>query len=152
MVVFERSFTVRVPLKLVWDFHSDPVALTKITPKPIKVVIKACDYPVQAGSRVLMVLQFSWFAIQWNSVISEYVPFQHFTDTQIKAQGPFKSWKHTHNFEATAAGTVITDHVEYEMPYGFLGRLADRVGGRLFINAMFRARARATRTRLEDAP
>ena len=40
-------------------------------------------------------------------------------------QGPFRSWKQTQRFEATAEGGVrITDVIEYEPPGGVLGRLA----------------------------
>ena len=150
MAAFERSFVVRVPIGLVWDFHRDPVGLTKITPKPIRVQIEAYDFPIRKGSRVLLrVLVLGLIAVRWNSQITEYVPLQHFTDEQIKGQGPFKAWKHTHRFAAVSDGTRITDHVEYELPFGLLGRMVERVIGRLLIGAMFTARAQATKAYLE---
>lgn len=151
MTVFHRSFTLNAPLDKVWQFHSDPVALTRITPKPVRVQIQDVDYPVVAGSKVIMRLLVGPIGVQWNSVISEHQPMSHFTDTQIKGQGPFKHWKHIHRFEQVDGRTVVSDHVEYELPLGILGRIADAVAGRAMIASMFSARARATQTLLEGA-
>jgi ligand-binding SRPBCC domain-containing protein len=149
MTVFEKSFVIHVPQKRVWDFHSDPVTLTQITPKPIQVRIHSCDYPVRDGSKVLMTLSIGPFAVRWNSVIVNHAELDQFTDQQIQGQGPFKSWRHTHRFQPSKDGTLVTDHVEYALPFGLLGKLADAIAGRWIIHAMFNARARATRAHLE---
>lgn len=150
MSVFERSFIVHAPLKEVWGFHNDPVALTKITPHPITVELQSVDYPVTTGSKVLMRMHIGPVSVQWNSQIVGQVDGEGFTDVQITGQGPFRIWKHTHSFAAVAEGTRVTDHVEYEMRFGFLGKLADVLAGRLMIAAMFSARKRATRAYLES--
>ncbi|AYB31137.1 SRPBCC family protein [Chryseolinea soli] len=48
-----------------------------------------------------------------------------FVDTMLK--GAFASMKHTHLFEASGAGTLMTDVFEYESPLGMLGRIADKL-------------------------
>ena len=48
-----------------------------------------------------------------------------FTDEQVR--GPFRSFRHVHEFEATATGSAMTDRVEFTAPFGFLGRLAERL-------------------------
>jgi ligand-binding SRPBCC domain-containing protein len=48
-----------------------------------------------------------------------------FTDEQVR--GPFKSFRHVHEFEATATGSAMTDRVEFTAPFGFLGRLAEQL-------------------------
>jgi ligand-binding SRPBCC domain-containing protein len=149
MAVFERSFVVHTPLEFVWKFHSDPVALTKITPRPIRVRIRRWDDPIQNGSRVLMRLSLGPLAIRWDSVLKDYIALRPFTDEQIPGQGPFATWRHTHHFEPAETGTVVTDHVEYEKPLGVLDHIADHVLGKLLIKAMFSARARATKACLE---
>lgn len=151
MTVFQRSFTLNAPLDKVWEFHSDPVALTRITPKPVRVQIQDVDYPVVAGSKVIMRLLVGPIGVQWNSVISDHSPMSYFTDTQIEGQGPFKRWKHTHRFEQADGRTVVADHVEYALPFGILGRIADALAGRAMIASMFSARARATKALLEGA-
>jgi ligand-binding SRPBCC domain-containing protein len=149
MASFERSFILHAPLREVWNFHSDPVALTQITPGPMRVQIVDCDYPVQRGSRVLMTMWLGPVGVRWNSTITEHVAEQYFSDEQITGQGPFKRWKHTHRFMAVPAGTLVTDHVEYALPLGVLGVIADWMAGRWVIRAMFNARARATQKALE---
>jgi ligand-binding SRPBCC domain-containing protein len=48
-----------------------------------------------------------------------------FTDEQIR--GPFKAFRHVHEFEPTATGSAMTDRVEFTAPFGLLGRLAERL-------------------------
>ena len=149
MPVFERTFDLASPLDKVWKFHSDPAALSRITPKPLDVVVQPCDDPVTEGSRVNLQLKVGPISIQWNSVITGYKPMEYFTDTQVTRQGPFKRWTHTHRFMPITGGTRVTDHVVYDMPLGALGRIADAIGGRLLIAFIFNARSRATRALLE---
>jgi len=43
----------------------------------------------------------------------------------VQTSGPYSFWRHTHSFEdAPGGGTIITDHVEYALPFGPLGRMA----------------------------
>lgn len=46
-----------------------------------------------------------------------------FEDEMVK--GAFKSMKHVHTFKSEKNGTEMTDEFEYEVPLGFLGKLAD---------------------------
>ncbi|MDY8134490.1 SRPBCC family protein [Aquimarina sp. 2201CG5-10] len=45
----------------------------------------------------------------------------YFIDEMIK--GHFKSFKHQHIFNQTSYGTEMTDILEYETPYSFLGNI-----------------------------
>ncbi len=45
----------------------------------------------------------------------------YFVDEMI--QGKFKSFKHLHFFEEKEGSTVMTDILEFETPYGFLGKI-----------------------------
>lgn len=74
-----------------------------------------------------------------------------FVDLQVS--GPFAYWRHHHVFEAgdkefhgkrsgqtikvDSGGTWIIDDVEYEMPYGLLGSLAEKIFARKQLEAMF---------------
>ena len=42
-----------------------------------------------------------------------------FVDVQVK--GPYKEWIHTHTFESSPTGTLIRDHVQYQLPLTPLG-------------------------------
>ena len=49
----------------------------------------------------------------------------HFTDEM--QQGDFKSFKHEHHFKPIDNGTIMIDVVEFESPYGVLGKFFNAV-------------------------
>ena len=63
-----------------------------------------------------------------------------FTDEQIS--GPFKAFRHVHEFQSTATGSIMTDRVEFTAPFGFLGRLAERLILRPYLQRLIRNRGR----------
>jgi hypothetical protein len=67
------------------------------------------------------------FGITWTmtSTITEWDRPHCFVDEQRK--GPFKSFRHVHVFEPVEHGTRLLDHVEFEAPFGVLGRVAERL-------------------------
>lgn len=61
---------------------------------------------------------------QFTSKIIEMLRPQSFTDVMIK--GDFKSFFHQHYFKKTNNGTIMIDMLEFESPYGVLGKLINR--------------------------
>jgi ligand-binding SRPBCC domain-containing protein len=57
--------------------------------------------------------------------IKEMKPFRFFTDEMI--QGPFKSMKHQHLYEANYGKTLMTDKFQYEVPFGLIGKIFDKL-------------------------
>ena len=57
--------------------------------------------------------------------IQEMKPFRYFSDEMI--QGPFKWMKHYHYYEANYGKTIMTDRFEYDVPYGVLGKIFDKL-------------------------
>ena len=49
----------------------------------------------------------------------------HFIDEQV--QGDFKMMKHEHHFKPCDNGTIMIDLFEYEVPYGWLGKIFDKL-------------------------
>ncbi len=147
MSVFERSFKVKAPLSEVVAFHDNPVSLAAITPPPVRVTIQRFDRPVRAGSRVVFRLSVGPFGVTWDGAIAEYVDQKYFRDVQTK--GPFGAWSHTHAFKAEADGTRVIDRVEYEPPFGLIGKLLDPILVRPSLAFMFHYRARKTRELLQ---
>lgn len=63
---------------------------------------------------------------QWLKVhITAMDPPHSFTDEQQK--GAFKSFKHVHTFQAVPEGTLMIDAFAYESPFGFIGRIFNRL-------------------------
>jgi len=46
-----------------------------------------------------------------------------FIDDMVK--GDFKSFHHEHHFKTVGNGTIMIDIVEFETPYGFIGKMAN---------------------------
>jgi hypothetical protein len=59
------------------------------------------------------------------SVITEWERPRRFVDEQHS--GPFKSFRHEHQFSVVEHGTQMIDRVEFVAPFGPVGRLAERV-------------------------
>ena len=146
MAQTQSEFIVPAPLDVVWAFHDDPTGLTKITPFPIKVVLRHVDRPARPGSAIHMTFWFGFVPVKWNVVVQERVPLQFFRDEQPKGQGPFAHWSHTHAFEAIDDHTTkVIDRIDYTLPGGALGRIVDAVFMRFAMRGMFAARSKATR-------
>ena len=60
---------------------------------------------------------------QFTSKITEMKSPDFFTDEMIK--GDFKSFRHEHHFKAAANGTIMIDLINFETPYGKIGKIAD---------------------------
>jgi ligand-binding SRPBCC domain-containing protein len=83
----------------------------------------------------------------WESVISEYAENAVFVDRMVS--GPYRSWNHRHEFRAVTGGTEMRDRVEYELPFGLLGRAAHSLVRRQ-LREIFDFRAAAIGRMLED--
>ena len=60
--------------------------------------------------------------MSWITEIKYVHDKKFFVDEQRK--GPYKIWHHEHHFKEVEGGVEMTDLVSYEIPFGFLGRLA----------------------------
>ncbi|WP_116995423.1 SRPBCC family protein [Desertimonas flava] len=67
------------------------------------------------------------FGVMWTmtNAITSWERPTRFVDEQRR--GPFKSFRHEHRFEPAEHGTTLIDHVEFEAPFGPIGRLVERL-------------------------
>ncbi len=82
---------------------------------------------------------------RWTALITEFAFNEYFADTQ--KQGPFKSWHHIHTFEAKVVdgrdGTVVGDEVEYEVGFGAIGKMLEKLIFQRMMGSIFEHRKRA---------
>ena len=108
------------PMDEVFAFFGDVQNLELLTPPYLKfkVLHSTCN-PLQAGARIDYKLQLHGIPFRWQSLIGEWTPVTHFSDTQMR--GPYKKWHHTHTFIEQDGGTLIRDHALYRLPFGVPG-------------------------------
>lgn len=63
-----------------------------------------------------------------------------FVDEQVR--GPFKAFRHIHEFEAAPGGSIMTDRVEFTAPFGLLGRVAEKLVLGPYLQRLIESRGR----------
>ena len=63
--------------------------------------------------------------LQMTSRITEMQVPDYFVDEQVR--GPFRRFRHVHEFSADGAGTLMLDRIEFSAPLGPLGRLVEKL-------------------------
>ncbi len=64
-------------------------------------------------------------AFNWLTRIEVFEPERRFIDRQVA--GPYRLWRHLHEFQSLGGETLMRDVVEYELPFGPLGVAAHRL-------------------------
>ena len=124
--MFEREQLVRRTRREVFAFFADPGNLERITPGALHFEIRSPQpIAMRAGAIIDYELALFGLKFQWRTLIESFDPESGFVDVQTK--GPYRSWRHSHAFSDVPGGTLVRDHVEYEVPFGPLGELARRL-------------------------
>ncbi len=124
--VVEREQFVPRPLHEVFSFFADAANLERITPPKLHFRILS-RLPVDMHPGAVIDYQLSLFGVpfRWRTLIESFDVGRQFIDVQLR--GPYRSWRHVHDFESVAGGTRMRDRVDYEMPLGPLGEVANVV-------------------------
>jgi hypothetical protein len=126
MYDLRREVLIPAPIDGVFEFFLEPANLAAITPKSVGFRDLTPEArPLRPGMKI--VHQIRWFGVplRWETLIEGYDPPHGFVDRQVK--GPYKLWRHEHTFVAAPGGTLMRDHVQYELPFGILGVVTHRL-------------------------
>lgn len=112
-----------LPVDEVFPFFAKAENLERITPGSLRFEILT-PLPIDMGEGALIDyrLRIAGIPQRWRTRISLWEPPYRFADEQVK--GPYRRWFHVHEFSECPEGTRMTDEVDYELPFGVLGRLA----------------------------
>lgn len=124
MYQLKRTQIVKTDLQTCWDFFSSPSNLQKITPPSMgfDVLVDVPNNMYEGMMIEYRVRPLLSIPLKWITEITHVKPLQYFVDEQRK--GPYKIWHHEHHFREIPEGVEMTDIVSYELPLGFLGKMA----------------------------
>ncbi|MCT4133665.1 SRPBCC family protein [Elizabethkingia anophelis] len=120
-----REQQLNCNIEQVWDFFSSPLNLSKITPKDMKFTVLSDlkNTPIYEGMEIdYLVSPVLGIPLKWKTRITQLNYQKSFTDLQAK--GPYRYWNHYHEFIENDKGVLMKDSVDYELPFGLLGKLA----------------------------
>lgn len=122
-------------LEATFAFFSRPENLQEITPPFLGFHIVRAEKELHAGSLIEYKLKIRGVPMRWLTEIEIWEPPFRFVDNQLR--GPYKLWHHEHRFAEKDGGTLISDRVDYALPFGVLGQLAHRLMVRRDVEGIF---------------
>ena len=144
---FPVALPVAPPEAFAW--HQRPGALTRLLPpwENIQVLRRAAN--IDVGSQVEFLTRVGLFPLRWLAEHTACCPPEYFEDVQLR--GPFKQWRHRHQFiEAPDGKTILEDRLEYSLPGGRCGDWLARQSVEKKIERMFAFRHAVTRADLQS--
>jgi hypothetical protein len=149
MTIIEKSIAIQAPIEAVFDFHLDTKNLGLISPPWMKTKLIRESGEGLGKIIEMQVVQYNVFPSHWLVRIEEYD--RPFRLTDLVLSGPMKYFRHERTFSQPCASlTEIKDHLEYEVPFGAIGKIADKLSIRKMMEQMFEYRHKMTKEILEE--
>jgi len=118
-----RKQFLPISIEEAWVFFSSPLNLSKITPPYMNFKIVSNfkkDESIKEGTLIeYRISPIFKIPLKWITIISKAEAPYCFIDKQKK--GPYSFWEHTHTFKEAPGGIVMTDEINYSLPFGKLG-------------------------------
>jgi ligand-binding SRPBCC domain-containing protein len=110
----------------VWKFMSAPQNLNKITPASMnfEILNNSADGEMYPGMVIsYKVSPLPGFRVNWVTEITHVQHLHYFVDEQ--RFGPYSFWHHKHFLREVEGGVMMTDIVDYKIPFGWIGDLGN---------------------------
>jgi ligand-binding SRPBCC domain-containing protein len=132
----ERSQVVPRPRREVFAFFSDVANLQALTPEFLNFeFLSPLPIAMKAGVTVEYRLRLFGLPVRWKTEIELFEPENRFID--IQRRGPYRNWRHLHQFSDHPGGTLMEDRVDYSLPLGALGDFGGRRWVRRSLDRIF---------------
>lgn len=138
--LYSKQF-LSISMDEAWNFLSNPNNLKTITPKNMSFTITSGgELPMFPGQIVQYTVRpFPWYTTKWVTEITHIKEGEYFVDEQ--RFGPYALWHHKHFIKKIEGGVEMKDVIDYKIPFGFIGRLANLIIVRKQLRHIFNYRA-----------
>jgi ligand-binding SRPBCC domain-containing protein len=143
MKIYQLKTSQKLPISIekAWEFFSNPANLSKITPTWLNFqVTSALPDKMYAGLIITYFVRPMLNIPQtWVTEITHVQEPNYFVDDQ--RFGPYKMWHHEHIFKHIEDNNILMeDIVSYAVPFGFIGRIVNKLIISKKINEIFNYR------------
>ena len=136
MYQLERQQFVPRPRDEVFAFFAEARNLEKLTPAFLNFrILNPLPIELRGGTLIDYQIRLGGLPMRWRTRIESFEAPERFVDVQLS--GPYRCWRHVHEFEDMPGGTRVTDSVTYALPFGFVGALAHRLLVRRLLERIF---------------
>lgn len=116
---FRAELWLPRPRDEVFAFFAGAANLDAITPPFLRFrTITPAPIEMRPGTLIDHRLRIRGVPVKWRSKITVWDPPSRFVDEQVR--GPYRMWRHQHDFEESDGGTLVRDTVQYAVPFDFL--------------------------------
>ncbi|MCC7298894.1 MAG: SRPBCC family protein [Bacteroidia bacterium] len=125
---FTAEQFIPASIATVWEFMSSPQNLKHITPASMnfEILENSADGPMYPGMVIMYkVSPLPLTRVRWVTEITHVEELKYFVDEQ--RFGPYSFWHHKHFLEEVEGGVMMRDIVDYKIPFGWLGDLANAI-------------------------
>jgi len=134
---FTKSQLLPITIDKAWDFLSDPKNLKKITPDYMGFnILEKEDAKMYAGQIIqYIVTPILGIPTKWVTEITHVKDKSYFVDEQ--RFGPYSLWHHKHFIKEVDGGVEMLDIIDYKIPFGLIGRIANPILVKPKLNEIF---------------
>jgi ligand-binding SRPBCC domain-containing protein len=150
MPLFTRSTRVSATPEELYRFHENPHNLRLISPPGLRILEIKANEAAKPGEEFSIAVRQGPFTLRWTGRWETAEGPRLLVDTGVKC--PFAQWHHHHLFEPHPEGALLTDRVEFRLPWHLGGPAGDVFCRMVVFPRMFEARHAATRRRFAATP
>jgi ligand-binding SRPBCC domain-containing protein len=144
MPVFTCSTHVPASPEELFHFHETPHNLRRIAPPGIRILEIRAEETAAPGAEFTLVVRQGPLRLRWTGRWETVRAPSLLVDVGVRC--PFAFWRHSHIFEPQETGSLLTDRVEFRLPWLLGGPLGDLVCRLVIFPRIFAARHAATRS------
>jgi ligand-binding SRPBCC domain-containing protein len=117
--VFKTTQFIKRPMAEIFQFFSKAENLERLTPSWLNFkIITPLPIIMEKGAHIDYQLRLMGIPFRWQTEITVWEPPHRFVDEQII--GPYKLWRHEHQFLEEQGATCMRDTVHYDISGSFI--------------------------------